>query len=250
MAAAENSHRHRTGPELVIVVPVFNEQASVRKVLREWYYEIENWTEDFLIYVIDDGSEDRSLELIQQVKAQLGDKIEVRSRPNRGHGATCLEGYERAIELGAEFVFQIDSDGQCDPQYFFRLWRQREANDVVYGWRRRREDGFRRVVAGKVLKLFLLTVSGVWCIDANTPYRLMRVSILKGPVEKLKRSDVFLTNVALAVLLKRDRQIRHGAAPIRFRERYGGEPSVAFFEFGRKALELARQLRSLRTRSD
>lgn len=233
------------GPELVVVIPVFNEQASVRKVIREWYREIENWTEDFLICVIDDGSDDKSLELIENVKSQLDGRIEVHSRPNRGHGATCRQGYERAIELDAEYVFQIDSDGQCDPQYFFRLWRQRETNDVIYGWRRHREDGLRRVIAGKVLKLFLLAVCGVWCIDANSPYRLMRVSILKNPVQTLKRTKVVLTNVALAVLLKRDRRVSHGAAPIRFRERYGGEPSVAFRQFGRKATELARQLRAL-----
>lgn len=232
-------------PELVVVIPVYNEQASVRKVVREWFQEIENWTESFRIVVIDDGSTDRSLDIMKRLQAQLDDRIEVRSRANRGHGATCLEGYARAIELGADYVFQLDSDGQCDPQYFCRLWRQREAADVVYGWRRVREDGWRRYVAGRVLKFFLLAVAGVWCVDANTPYRLMRVEALKEPVERLSRSPVHLTNVALAVLLKRNANVRHGSSPIRFRERYGGEPSVALTQFGRKAAELARQLRAL-----
>ena len=37
-----------TLPELLIVLPVYNEQASVRKVVIEWFQEVENWTEDFV----------------------------------------------------------------------------------------------------------------------------------------------------------------------------------------------------------
>ena len=41
-------------PELAIIMPVCNEQASVRKVLTEWFHEIENWTESFVFLCIDD----------------------------------------------------------------------------------------------------------------------------------------------------------------------------------------------------
>jgi len=58
-------------------------------------------------------------------------------------------------------------------------------------------------------------------------------------------ADFFLANVGLAVLLRKDSSWRHGSVPIRFRERYGGEPSVALGKFGEKARQLARQIRSL-----
>jgi len=38
-----------TNPELIVVMPVYNEQVSVRKVVQEWFTEIENWTENFII---------------------------------------------------------------------------------------------------------------------------------------------------------------------------------------------------------
>ncbi len=232
------------GPELVVVIPVFNEQPSVRKVIREWFHEIENWTEDFVMLVIDDGSLDRSADIVSRLREQLGERVVLHSHANRGHGASCLVGYERAIEMNARHVFQIDSDGQCDPQYFFRVWRLREECDVIYGWRRRRDDGWRRVLASRVLKMLLLVTTGERCIDANTPYRLMRTSALLPAIERLKVHPFFLTNVALAVLLKKA-SLEHGAVPIRFRERYGGEPSVRMGQFGEKALELVRQLRQI-----
>lgn len=228
----------------MIVVPVYNEQPSIRKVLREWFHEIENWTEDFVMLVIDDGSTDRSPELVARVREQLGDRVVLHSHENRGHGASCLVGYERARAMGARYIFQIDSDGQCDPQYFFRLWRMREECDVVYGWRKRRDDGWRRVLASRVLKALLVAVTGQWCVDANSPYRLMRADVLGPALEKLKAHPVHLTNVALAVLLKKA-GLRHGSVSIRFRERYGGEPSVAIGQFGAKALELVGELRAL-----
>jgi len=230
--------------ELIIVMPVFNEQASVRKVILEWFQEIENWTEDFTFLVINDGSRDETLANLYRLHKQLGPRLEIIDRENRGHGASCLQGYAIACERSAQWVLQLDSDGQCDPQYFFRLWRLREKNDVIYGYRYRRDDGWRRSVASFVLKSVLFCCAGVYCADANVPYRLMRT---KGLLEIVQRvpSDFFLSNVALAVLLRRAGW-RQATAPIHFRERYGGEPSVALTKFGSKAFELVSQLKKLK----
>jgi dolichol-phosphate mannosyltransferase len=230
--------------EILIVLPVFNEQACVRKVVLEWFQEVEGWTEDFHFLVIDDGSTDETPKVLARLQAQLGPRLEVVTRTNHGHGQSCLFGYRAAIEREIPFVFQIDSDGQCDPQYFFRLWRLREKFDVIYGNRTRRDDGWRRMLASIVLKLTLLITAGVWCVDANVPYRLMRTSILREPLAGIG-PDFGLANIALAVLLRRRSDVREHAIPIRFRERYGGEPSVPLGRFGGKALELIGQLRSL-----
>jgi hypothetical protein len=118
----------------------------------------------------------------------------------------------------------------------------------VYGCRTRRDDGWRRVIASGILKVTLLLCGGVLCPDANVPYRLMRTSILPHTLDQVPK-DFFLANVALAVLLRRRRDVRHASVPIHFRERYGGEPSVRLGKFGEKALELIRQIRKLGTPS-
>ena len=228
-------------PELMLLMPVYNEQASVRKVVMEWFQEIENWTENFVFLAINDGSKDDSQKVLGRLHQQLGDRFEILNQSNMGHGQSCLNGYRIACERGIPYVFQIDSDGQCDPQYFFRFWRLRESQDVVYGVRKHRDDGWRRVIASRILWWTIFVCAGCNCADANVPYRLIRT---KGLLEKISRipADFFLANVALAVLLRRDRTWRHASVPIHFRERYGGEPSVALGKFGGKARELVRQL--------
>ena len=231
-------------PELLVVLPVYNEQASVRKVAMEFFEEIENWTERFVFLALDDGSTDNTPAVLERLRTQLGPRFEILRHPNRGHGQTCLAGYHAAAERGIPLVLQIDSDGQCDPQYFFRFWRLRDKADVIYGLRTKRDDGFRRVIASMVLRVFLLVGFRVVCLDANVPYRLMKTDKITPFVNRIG-PDFNLANIGLAVALKRAAGIVHAHVPIRFRERYGGEPSVKLSLFGRKAVELFRNIRQM-----
>src|SRR5437764_12833524 len=108
-------------PELLVVLPVFNEHESIRKVIIEWNRELQKSTRDFTIVAIDDGSTDDTLKILEKIQGELGGRLEVFSRENRGHGQTCLQGYRLAVERSVPYVFQLDSDGQCDPQYFHQF---------------------------------------------------------------------------------------------------------------------------------
>lgn len=231
-------------PELLIVMPVYNEQASVRKVVLEWFHEVENWTENFVFLAINDGSTDGTRAILNRLRETLGPRFEILNQDNHGHGQSCLVGYRQAVTRGVPYIFQIDSDGQCDPQYFFRLWRKRENNDVIYGVRKHRDDGWRRVLASLVLRFFILALFRRNCVDANTPYRLMRTAKIARHLDRMA-ADFSLANIGLAVLLRGDATCRHGYVPIRFRERYGGEPSVKLSLFGRKAVELYQNIRAM-----
>ena len=231
-------------PELAVVMPVYNEQASIRKVVREWFEEVQNWTENFIFIVLDDGSRDGTHNLLLRLQQELGPRLEVLKHANQGHGQTCLSGYRHALKIGVPWILQIDSDGQCDPQYFFRFWNKRGNLDAILGHRVRRDDGWQRVAASHILRITIFLFAATNCRDANVPYRLMSAESVRRCVDRIPRT-FFLCNVALSVLLKRDRSIRHGHIPVRFRERYGGEPSVPLRTFGFRAWELIQSLRLL-----
>jgi dolichol-phosphate mannosyltransferase len=232
-------------PELLVVIPVYNEQASIGEVVREWMDELGRCCHSFVLLAIDDGSKDASLTTLRQLQERWGERLQIVTRPNRGHGQTCLEGYRRAATMGAPYVFQIDSDGQCDPRYFQSVWQLREQFSVVYGVRTTRDDGLARVFVSRVLRLMLLAAFQVNCRDANTPYRLMRTNDVMWAVNRIP-PDFGLANIALAVQLAMDRKCSHGFVPIRFRQRSGGQPSVKASMFGRKAFELYRDIRKMR----
>jgi glycosyltransferase involved in cell wall biosynthesis len=80
-------------PDLAIVLPVYNEQASIRKVVLEWFQEIENWTENFLCLCINDGPTDDTLKILHCLRDQLGPRLEVITHSNRGHGQTYRAGF-------------------------------------------------------------------------------------------------------------------------------------------------------------
>ena len=174
----------------------------------------------------------------------LGTRLEVLTRENRGHGQSCLQGYRIALARQIPFVLQLDSDGQCDPRFFCRFWRIRKQFDVIYGDRVRRDDGWKRTLASWVLRFTILFCTGSWCVDPNVPYRLIKTSVIQPHLQKIT-SDFFLANVALAVLLRNDNSVKHWSIPIRFRERYAGDPSVRLGQFGNRALQLIKQLRGL-----
>jgi len=233
-------------PELLVVIPVYNEQSSIDEVVREWMEELERCCRSFTILAIDDGSKDGSLEALQRLQEQWGPRLQVITRPNRGHGQTCVEGYRRADAMGARYVFQIDSDGQCDPRYFPSLWRLREQFSVVYGVRIKRDDGLARVFISRILRLMLLVAFQVNCRDANTPYRLMKTDETMWAVNRIP-AEFGLANIALAILLAGDHKCSHGFVPIGFRQRTGGQSSVKPSMFGRKAIELYRDIRRMRS---
>ena len=234
----------RKPPELVVVIPVYNEQDSIHKVIYEWMDELDYWCENFMVLAIDDGSRDHSLKVLRRLQEQFESRLLVMTRPNRGHGQTCLEGYRYGIKIRAQYLFQIDSDGQCDPRYFYRFWSIRKQFAVVYGVRTTRDDGCIRIIISKTLRLMLLLAFRVNCPDANVPYRLMKTDAVKWAIDRIPK-DFHLANIALAILLTRDKSCLHGLVPIGFRKRYGGESSIKPLFFGRHAVELYWDIRKM-----
>jgi glycosyltransferase involved in cell wall biosynthesis len=211
--------------DLVVVMPIYNEEANIGTVLAEWDREFARIGVRGTIFAINDGSRDGTLQILKELESRKPGFVKVFDKANSGHGRSCRFGYDRACESAAEWVLQIDSDGQCDPGYFEQFWNARTDTDCVFGVRRQRDDGFARKLISSACKWLTMLVSGVALTDPNVPYRLMRREVL---CEALKRvpADFNIHNVALTVALRRMPQVRWKTVPIRFRDRQGGSNSI------------------------
>ncbi|MBO4685336.1 MAG: glycosyltransferase family 2 protein, partial [Lachnospiraceae bacterium] len=158
---------------LYIVIPAYNEEANIETVVKEWYEVIKERSEESRLVVIDDGSKDSTYAIMQKL-AETMPKFVPLTKPNGGHGATVLYGYRYALEHGADYVFQTDSDGQTRPEEFPQFWEKREQYHMVIGHRKGRQDGLSRVFVTKTLKLVCLLCFHVRVKDANTPFRIMQ----------------------------------------------------------------------------
>ncbi len=222
--------------KLYIVIPAYNEEANIRKVVDEWYPIAVMAGENSRLVIVNDGSRDNTLSVLKEEQKNRPQLI-VKSKENAGHGAAVLAGYKFALSEGADYVFQTDSDGQTRPEEFDQFYRCRRHHDMVIGSRKSRQDGISRVFVTKILKLTVFLCFHVWVEDANTPYRLMKAETLKRELRYVP-DDYFLTNVLLSVAFtKHNRSIRY--IPITFRPRQGGVNSInmrRIFTIGRNAL--------------
>lgn len=206
-------------------MPVYNEEANIQKVIEDWYPIIEkhNGNGQSRLVLIDDGSKDNTYSIIQEC-TQKYPYIKAITKQNEGHGATILHGYNYALENGADYIFQTDSDGQTVPSEFEQFWECKEDYAMVIGNRSKREDGFSRYLVTKVLKGTIKMCFGVNVTDANTPFRLMKANILKENL-KLIPEKFNLSNVIIAVIYaKKNLPVKY--MPITFRPRQGGVNSI------------------------
>jgi len=227
------NHIQNSNDALAIVVPVYNEQESIASVVKEWMDTLNKveGLSTWMLYLIDDGSTDDTESILSALSTQH-DEIQCVSKPNSGHGPSCIFGYQQVISMGYEWIFQIDSDGQCDPQYFSEMWHKRALAPFHIGYRTSRDDGFARTVISRTLSFVIALTTGESVKDANVPYRLMQAETLKKILEHVP-SDFNLANVLVAIVAKRllgETMMWH---PIHFRDRSGGEPSVRWSKFVR-----------------
>lgn len=230
--------------KLFIIIPAYNEAENIRQVIDEWYAVVEkhNGGGESRLVIIDDGSKDSTYSIMKEY-AKERPLFQPITKPNGGHGATVLYGYHYALEHGADYVFQTDSDGQTLPSEFGPFWKQRQQYDMLIGWRKSREDGAARVFTTKVLKLVIRLCFGVNVRDANTPYRLMKAETLRKNI-KFVPKDFNLSNVLISVIYTKKR-LKVKYIPITFRPRQGGVNSVNMkniFKTGKKALKDFRRI--------
>ena len=222
--------------KLYIVIPAYNEQETINQVIHDWYPIVENLGKESRLIIIDDGSKDNTYEEMKKA-ALTRPQFQPLTKTNGGHGATLLYGYKYALEQGADYIFQTDSDGQTLPEEFPPFWEQRKSYDMLIGARNQRKDGLSRVFVTKVLKAVIRICFGVLIKDANTPYRLMEAKMLEQLIG-LVPEDFFLSNVLLSVIYTR-KNLRIRYIPITFRPRQGGVNSInmkRIFKIGRQAL--------------
>lgn len=223
--------------KLYIVIPAYNEEENIKSVIEDWYPIVEKLGNDSRLVIIDDGSKDSTYNIMKQYAKKL-EAFEPVTKPNGGHGATVLFGYQYAIRAGADYIFQTDSDGQTLPEEFWSFWEQRASYDMVIGHRRGRQDGFSRVIVTKTLKIVLWLCFHVSVTDANTPFRLMKAGKLEEQLQLIPEG-FNLSNVIVSVIYaKKKLPVKY--LPVTFRPRQGGINSINLKKIagiGKKALK-------------
>jgi dolichol-phosphate mannosyltransferase len=231
---------------LSIVMPAYNEEDCIEKV-------VDNWT-DFLkrkfpdqattLIVINDGSKDRTGELLNAM-ALTNPRLTVINQPNGGHGNAVVNGYRKAVELQSEHVFQTDSDDQFVTDDFEKLWVKRRESRFILGYREIRHDASVRLFITKVLRGTISTVYGTYILDSNIPFRLIEGTFLRKLLQQLPDPEPFAPNIFLAVMAKKAGE-KLFDIPITHKDRETGTVSIVKWNLWKVCVRSFRELLQFR----
>lgn len=174
--------------KLFIVMPAYNEQDNIEDVVSSWHKIVENIVRkgslDSKLVVINDGSKDNTYNVLLELQKRYKYLLPL-TKDNSGHGPTLIYGYKYAIDNGADYIFQTDSDGQTNPNEFEAFWNLRNTYDAILGNRTVRGDGKSRAFVEHTVCFLLKLFFGVKVPDANAPFRLMKTSTVNKYISRL-----------------------------------------------------------------
>ncbi|MEE5097596.1 undecaprenyl-phosphate 4-deoxy-4-formamido-L-arabinose transferase [Pseudomonas alliivorans] len=170
-----------------IVIPVYNEQQSLRELLRRTEAACALLRHDYEIVLVDDGSRDQSAEILQQAAEREGSPvIAVILNRNYGQHAAIMAGFE---QCKGDVIVTLDADLQNPPEEIPRLIALAEQGyDVVGTVRNKRQDSAWRRWPSRLINLAVQRSTGVAMNDYGCMLRAYRRTIVDAMLACRERS--------------------------------------------------------------
>jgi glycosyltransferase involved in cell wall biosynthesis len=211
-----------TSAKRLVIVPAFNERASVRKVVMR----LRRSLPEYDVLVIDDGSTDDTVR-------QVPDRTAVVTLPfNLGIGGAMQTGYRYAALHGYDVAVQVDADGQHRPAQVRRLVEALEGGaDLVVGSRflipnRRYRQTPPRKAGAWFLRALIRSMTGLAITDCTSGFRAANRRVIRAFAhwypEDYPEPEVIL------LLHRAGYAIRE--VPVRMRQRHTGRSSINVLE--------------------
>jgi glycosyltransferase involved in cell wall biosynthesis len=156
------------------VLPAYNEEAIIERTVRHVAGVLRNLASDFEVIVANDGSRDRTGEILAGLQQQEPDLnlCIVTHATNCGYGAALASGFDAARK---DLVFLTDGDKQFDVTELAQFMPVMDSQtDLVIGWRRNRADPFMRKLNALGWKLLVNLLFGYTARDVDCAFKLFR----------------------------------------------------------------------------
>jgi len=164
-------------PSLSVFFPAYNDAPSLPRLIATTFDVLEAHVADYEVIVIDDGSQDKTGEVLEQLRRQHAPCMRVVTHEqNRGYGGALRSGFGAAIK---DWVFYTDGDGQYDPGELLRLLELvRPETGLVNGYKLERHDPAHRIWLGSTYNFCARLLFRIRIRDIDCDYRLIRRDLL------------------------------------------------------------------------
>ncbi len=165
--------------ELSVVIPIYNEEENIQALHEELREVLEGIGRSWEVIFVDDGSSDRSLELLEALARDDDHVVVVSFRRNFGQTAAMAAGFDYAC---GEIIITMDGDLQNDPHDIPKfLEKMDQGYDLVSGWRHDRKDAFiSRKLPSMIANRIISAVTGVHLHDYGCTLKTFRKEITRG----------------------------------------------------------------------
>jgi len=165
-------------PEISVVVPIYNEQDSALPLYRKIRQGCQAVDKTYEVVFVDDGSRDRTFEILERIHRRDARVKVIRFRKNYGQTAAMAAGFEYAQ---GKVIVSMDGDLQNDPADIPRLLAKLdEGYDVVCGWRKDRKDKLiSRKIPSMVANWLIGNITGVPIHDNGCSLKAYRAETIK-----------------------------------------------------------------------
>jgi len=208
---------------LAVVMPVYNEEGAISKVIEKWSNSLKALNIDYQIHAYNDGSKDNTSLILHKLSDSSDNKLTVHDKINSGHGPTILQAYRENADK-YEWIFQIDSDDEMGPDNFNILWEHRNDYDFLIGRRDGRVQPLPRKIVSFISRLSVNLFYGKSIWDVNSPYRLMRSAKFREIYSKIPQ-NTFAPNVIISGCLGK-MKLKYYEYPVPYQDRQTGEVSI------------------------
>jgi glycosyltransferase involved in cell wall biosynthesis len=165
------------GIDLSVLIPLYNEEGSLRELHQQLRHVLGRMNMRYEILFIDDGSTDRSFNVLRDLRRTDRHVRAIRFRRNYGKSAALAVGFDRAL---GSLVITMDADLQDDPAEIPALRHKlEEGYDLVSGWKRVRHDPLSKTIPSRLFNAVVRRLTGIRIHDFNCGLKAYRRDVVK-----------------------------------------------------------------------
>lgn len=162
--------------KISVVVPAYNEEKNLEILYEKLKSVLDNLKCEYEIIFVDDGSTDKTFEVLEKLhKKDKGVKV-IQFRKNFGKSAALSAGFRYCT---GDIVITMDGDLQDDPSEIPKFIEKLKEFDVVSGWRYNRKDPITKKLPSKFFNWLAAHITGVKIHDFNCGFKAYKKEVIK-----------------------------------------------------------------------
>lgn len=162
-----------------LVMPVYNEAEIIEHVVKDYYSKIIKKLPGSEFIVSEDGSTDGTKNILKRLKKELPIKL-IMGEKRKGYPKSVRD----TLKLPKnDIILFSDSDGQHEPNDFWKLLKKVDEYDVIIGDKKPRNDPIHRIIFSRGYNILIGLMLGLWLKDVDSGFRIYNRKVLKDVLD-------------------------------------------------------------------